>query len=576
MSAHRTSRRIIVYGFLLVIALLLAITGTGLYRIQNLSSGLSEVVKERDVQIALMHKMRQAARERSIILQSMMILKDPFAIDDYAMQMSAAAEHYIQARQELLTHDIPPAEQTLLDRQHKQSSQTGSSQNRIINHLRNEEYAAAADTLFYTTLPGQRQAMGMMDEFISIKRQQNLDSLKTTTQAIDQTYSLMLLLSGFGVLFSITIAMLIHRRISNEIDRRLESENDLRHSELRERTIRENIIDGLLTLDAQGNILSFNKACKSIFGYDRTNMEGKSANILLPQAISPDPDGDLSRHLEVWEKRMIGLGREMTGRRSNGEHFPAEIDLSKIVLDGEIVYIVVIRDITEKKEAQRQLQQFNQELEKRVVERTDELARTNDKLRHEIHERVKAQHELTHLATHDNLTGLPNRALFNEHLEIVLHNAGRHHRRVGLLFVDLDGFKAVNDTYGHDAGDRLLQVISERMKTCVRKEDIIARMGGDEFTVLLRDLNNKTDATQVAKKLIREINKPVPLNSHECHVGASIGIALFPDSARASDTLLRLADDAMYVAKREGKNSFNIITDNNDVSWQQTDTSPLF
>lgn len=576
MPAHRTSRRVIIYGFMLVVSVLVAITATGLYRIHNLSSDLTEIVKERDVQIALMHAMRHAARERSMLLQSMMIIEDPFAIDDYAMKMSNEAADYVEAREKLLTHKLNEEERQLLAQQHAQTVKTGSSQNRIINFLRNEQYSQAAHTLFYTTLPGQRHAMSMMDKFITLKRQQNITSLKATNMSIDETYRLMLLLGLLGLLFSTLIAMLTHRRISNEISLRLETEGELRHSELRERTIRENIIDGLLTLDARGNILSCNKACKSIFGYDRTSMEGKSAHMLMPHAIGKVLNGDLSRHLEAWEKRMIGVGREVMGRRSNGESFPAEIDISKIEINGEAIYIVVVRDITEKKLAERKLLQFNQELEKRVEERTDELARTNDKLRHEIHERVKAQYELTHLATHDTLTGLPNRALFHEHLDIMLHNAGRHNRQVALLFIDLDGFKKVNDTYGHDAGDRLLKEVSERMRSCIRKDDIIARMGGDEFTILLGDLQNSTDATMVAQKLIAAVNEPVHLNSHSCHVGASIGIALFPASASDPDTLLRLADDAMYTAKSDGKNTFAISRSESGTPQSLSDNYSLF
>lgn len=223
-----------------------------------------------------------------------------------------------------------------------------------------------------------------------------------------------------------------------------------------------------------------------------------------------------------------------------------------------------MRDITEKKEVQQRLQQFNQELEKCVAERTRELARTNDKLLHEIHERVKAQQELTHLATHDTLTGLPNRSLFNEHLEIAIHNAQRHGRQLALLFLDLDGFKTVNDNYGHEVGDHLLQAISVRMRECIRKEDILARMGGDEFTILLGDLVLPADASLIAQKLISAINKPININNHLCQVGASIGISLFPQSAKDARTLLRLADDAMYAAKAEGKNTLSVGATNTE------------
>lgn len=556
MTERLAARRVIVYAFLLVIVIMMAITATGLSRINNLSTDLERVVQERDVQIALMHRMRTAARERSLILQSMMIIKDPFTIDDYAMQMSEAASQYANARKELLRHPLNAQEHDLLKAQHQQTVETGSSQNQIINHIRNEEYLPAASLLIYTTLPGMRRAMGLMDQFITIKREQNLADLNATSSSIKQTYSIMIILGVLGVLFSIGVAGYVSRRISREIARRQCSESELRHSELRERTIRENIIDGVLTLDAEGRILSCNKACKTIFGYEHEAMLDQSANILMPAAFHKRTGGKLGRHLRRWERGMLGVGREVTGQRADGSEFPAELDISKITLDGEPLYIAVVRDMTEKKEAEQRLQQFNHELEHRVIERTEELARTNTKLRHEINERVKAQHELTHLANHDSLTGLPNRAMFNQHLEIMLHHGARHGRRLALMFMDLDGFKAVNDTQGHEVGDKLLVEIAERMRTCVRKEDMVARMGGDEFTILLGELKHDDDAAMVASKLIEAVNRPVRVGAQLCHVGISIGISLFPRDTESADTMLRLADDAMYEAKAAGKNTY--------------------
>ena len=286
MSERLASRRGIFYAFLLVIAIMLAITSLGLSRIRNLSSDLESVVQERDVQIALMHSMRQAARERSIILQSMMILKDPFLIDDYAIQMAEVASQYIAARSKLLQHSLSAEERELVQRQHSQTRQTATSQNQIIDYIRNEEYAPAASLLIYTTLPSQRRAMAMMDEFIALKRLQNLESLNTTSIYIEKTYSLMVLLGIVGVLFSIGVAGFVSRRINREIARRQSSEQELRHSELRERTIRENIIDGVLTLDARGIILSCNKACIQIFGYQSHELLHRSAHILMPDAIT--------------------------------------------------------------------------------------------------------------------------------------------------------------------------------------------------------------------------------------------------------------------------------------------------
>jgi diguanylate cyclase (GGDEF)-like protein/PAS domain S-box-containing protein len=557
MSDRRASRLIIFYAFFLVIAIMMAITSLGLSRIHNLSTDLENVVHEHDVQIALMHTMRHVARERSILLQSMMILQDPFVVDEYAMKMGEAAGLYMTARTRLLAHRLTTEERELLERQQKQTNATATAQAQAIEYVRNGEYAAAATLLINTTLPGQRRAMEMMDEFIYLKRRQNLASLNATSKTIEQTYSLMVLLGIFGVLFSIGVAYSVSRRIIREIELRKNSENELRHSELRERTIRENIIDGVLTLDARGTILSCNKACKQIFGYQHHELMHRSAHILMPAAIIDASKDDLGRHLEQWEKRMIGVGREVVGRRCDGSSFPAELDISKITLDGEPVYIAVIRDITEKKEAEKRLQHFNQELERRVLERTTELANTNGKLRHEINERVKVQYELTHLATHDSLTSLPNRSMFTEHLEIMLHAASRHNRILALFFMDLDGFKAVNDSHGHEVGDKLLVEIAARLRRCVRKEDVVARMGGDEFTVLLGEVSEVEDVHVVAQQLIEAVNRPVRIGDHICHIGISIGISLFPRCASDADMLLRLADNAMYAAKEAGKNTYS-------------------
>lgn len=559
MSEHRASRRVIVYAFLLVIATMLTITSLGLSRIRNLSTDLESLVKEQDVQIALMHTMRHAARERSFILQSLMIFKDPFLVDDYAMRMSDAASQYLGARKQLLQHKLSDTERELLERQHSQSGKTAVSQNQIIDHIRNTEYAQATDLLINTTLPGQRRAMGMMDEFIALKRRQNLANLNATSIYIEETYRLMILLGSFGMLFSMGVAGYVSRSINREIELRRNSENELRHSELRERIIRENIIDGVLTLDSRGRILSCNKACKKIFGYQNNELLNHSANILLPDAILIG-EFNPERQIERWENRMIGVGREVIGKRCDGSEFPAELDISKITLEGEPIYIAVIRDITEKKATEKRLQQFNTELEQRVIERTLELANTNDQLRHEINERIKAQHELTHLVNHDSLTGLPNRSMFNEHLGVMLNAAQRHNKILALFFMDLDGFKAINDTHGHEVGDRLLVEIAERLRNCVRKEDIVARMGGDEFTILLSELTQAEDVNVVAQKFINAVRQSVRIGDRICHVGVSIGISIFPKDAIDSDTLLRLADDAMYAAKADGKNTYRLST----------------
>lgn len=168
---------------------------------------------------------------------------------------------------------------------------------------------------------------------------------------------------------------------------------------------------------------------------------------------------------------------------------------------------------------------------------------------------LKEKHEaLAHQAHHDPLTGLSNRILFSAHLGRSLARAQRSGKGLALLFLDLDGFKAVNDTMGHAMGDILLQRVAERLRRHVRESDLVARMGGDEFTILLEDVHKPEDAEQVARNLLAALAEPVKLDGQSMQIGGSIGISLYPEHTGDADTLLRYADDAMYQAKAQGKN----------------------
>lgn len=168
-------------------------------------------------------------------------------------------------------------------------------------------------------------------------------------------------------------------------------------------------------------------------------------------------------------------------------------------------------------------------------------------------ERHRAEERVRYLALYDPLTGLANRTLLGDRLDSAIAHARRHHVRVALLFIDLDGFKAINDTHGHDAGDEVLAVIGRRILGCIRESDTAARIGGDEFVVLLSEVNAGEAAEAVANKVLETVGRPVAWNNLDLKVGASIGIALFPDDAPTADALLTRADDAMYAVKQAGK-----------------------
>jgi diguanylate cyclase (GGDEF)-like protein len=176
-------------------------------------------------------------------------------------------------------------------------------------------------------------------------------------------------------------------------------------------------------------------------------------------------------------------------------------------------------------------------------------------------ERRRSQERIQFMATHDALTNLPNRIMFNEVLRVAIESARRYERSFAVMFVDLDHFKIINDTLGHDAGDELLRKVSSRLQRCVRASDVVARIGGDEFLVLLQEISEPAQATRVARKLLRAAIEPVDVQGQECRVTASIGIAMYPTHGRDGQELLANADQAMYAAKESGKNNYQFFSE---------------
>jgi two-component system CheB/CheR fusion protein len=229
-------------------------------------------------------------------------------------------------------------------------------------------------------------------------------------------------------------------------------------------------------------------------------------------------------YIEMWEKiRERGWWQgEIWNRRKNGNLFLEWLSINTVKdHDGTVVnYVAMFSDIT--------------------------LVR-------------ESQHRVEFLATHDDLTGLPNRTLFNDRLTLALARATRSKENLAVLFLDLDNFKVINDTLGHDAGDKLLKDAAGRLLECVRTEDTVARLGGDEFVVLL-EASERHEAAMTAQRLIKSLCLGYRVDGHECFVSASIGISMYPDDATDPSGLMRNADAAMYRAKDQGKNAYQFFT----------------
>jgi len=275
--------------------------------------------------------------------------------------------------------------------------------------------------------------------------------------------------------------------------------------------------DAVIMMDDKGGIAFWNEAAQRIFGYGELEARGKK----LHQLIVPEPyRGDFENRLRVvgesGRDNVIGQTLELAGLRKDGTQIVTEHSISGVSIGRKWHTICIVRDVTERKQ---------------------------------FEERIRR------LANYDHLTGLPNRSLFYDRLSQAINLAQRNRHELALLYLDLDRFKSVNDTRGHDAGDAVLKAAADRIQLQVRESDTVARIGGDEFAVILPKIASPQDAATVAGKIIEALCANFPDGDQEkgnIQIGASIGIAVFPRDGADLDILFKAADSAMYKAKQSG------------------------
>ncbi len=288
--------------------------------------------------------------------------------------------------------------------------------------------------------------------------------------------------------------------------------------------------DAMLVIgEDDGQLLHFNQSLAEALGYGAGELQG------LDYPLVDARGGDFG---SLRQEMQEAVGRrpatlESRFRRRDGSSYPVELSVSETSRYGQKYFVLVARDISERKEAEKQIR---------------------------------------HLAYFDGLTGLPNRSMLLEQLQSVICHAGRYGRTVALLFLDLDDFKRVNDSLGHQLGDALLQDVALRIRSCLRECDLVsrpagqkgtdflARLGGDEFAIVLTEVRHDEDAARVARRIIEVLSKPLFLAGHELYISSSIGIALWPADGKGAADLVTKADLAMYAAKAEGKNAYKYFT----------------
>ncbi len=284
-------------------------------------------------------------------------------------------------------------------------------------------------------------------------------------------------------------------------------------------TVFDTASEGIIITDANNHIKTVNPAFTQITGYSLDDVFGLRPSILNSGLHDEEFYQDMWKSLHdkgYWSG-------EVWNRRKDNTIYPEWLSISVIRdEDGDIQeHVAIFSDITRRKQDEEQIRQQ---------------------------------------ANYDALTGLPNRSLLVDRLTQAITLSRRDNSRVALLFIDLDRFKVVNDTLGHVLGDELLKLVSQRLSDCVRESDTVARFGGDEFVVVLTEVKNSTDPSDVAQKVISTIDKPFKIHNREIFIGASIGITIYPDDSKDINTMLRNADMAMYSAKSIGRNSYQFYT----------------
>ncbi|HXE36907.1 MAG TPA: diguanylate cyclase, partial [Azonexus sp.] len=282
--------------------------------------------------------------------------------------------------------------------------------------------------------------------------------------------------------------------------------------------------DAVLCTDISGNVTYLNMVAETMTGWSAEEAQGRPLTEVF-QII----DGTSRQPAEnpgwraIAENRVVGLAMDSILIRRDGLESPIEDSSAPIHhRDGRVTgAVIVFHDVSES--------------------------------------RAMAQ-KMSHLAQHDFLTGLPNRLLLTERFSRAIGQAQRHRKQVALLFLDLDYFKNINDSLGHEIGDRLLQSIAERLVDCVRTTDTVCRQGGDEFVILLAEIERQQDAAQVADKLLAALLTPHHIDGHELHISLSIGISIYPDDGTTADAVMQNADTAMYYAKDKGRNNYQFFT----------------
>ena len=525
--------------------MLVGIGQSGLRRMKEIDGSLGDITGRRSDKLQLSREALRLSNRNSRITMEIFLVQDR-AQTNLLLATRAENTKKITALVAEITSRCESAEER------QRLSAVGATRKPYVDsylralHLLVDERKrdVAVAVMVNETLPALVKYHAAWEEFVDFQRDQMIIANKQAEVEYAKARRLAYLLIVLAVGFALAIALFTTRETAREIATRIDAQKEVsklnagleervmqRTSELSEANKHLSLqaaalkaaANAIVITDFHGTIIWVNRAFTAMTGYGQEEIVGKNPN-LLNSGEQPE-----SYYAELWSTILSGKvwKGEIVNRRKDGTTYTEEMTITPVSLEDtgnptNTYFIAIKQDITQRKAAEKQIQ---------------------------------------FLAYYDALTGLPNRTLLQDRLSKALAGARRRKDKVALLFLDLDGFKTINDSLGHSVGDLVLQEVAERLKRFAREQDTVARVGGDEFLIVLTAVKDAADAAVAAERLMHAMTVELVIQGRSLSISCSIGIGIFPEHGTDGETLIKNADAAMYCAKESGCNSFRFFSE---------------
>lgn len=510
------TKKALYIAFTVLLSMMLLLILISLAAMRTINDRLETIATNNLVKVELTSNMLHAARERSILLHRMVLLNDPFERDELGLQLDVFGAEFGNNRIAMKAMSLSEEEQEILDEQGRLTAIAIPLQRQVIDLVAEDRMQEATQALMGDAMPAQDSVLDQLKKLILLQKEYSGQASLAASNTYAKSQLAMILLGIAALLVGLMIANVFIRRIS-------EAESTLRQEKEKALVTFRSIGDAVITIDQSGHIEYFNQKAESIISVFAEDVMGQPIADVF-RAYDVEQQCNVSEFISHYLHGNISqqLSSNIDLRSFDGNTYNISTALSPIMGDGDKVngMVITFHDVTRSRELLRKIE---------------------------------------HQATHDALTGLLNRREFERKVKqaLSLYERDTNH---GFCIVDLDRFKMVNDACGHQAGDELLKRLAESMKSVMRKSDLVARIGGDEFAIFLSNLDTQ-QAEAVAKNLLDTIHQFRFLwDERTFRVGASIGLVDASPEVSDYDFLYHAADSACYIAKNEGRGQVHVMS----------------